>query len=385
MPLKCLTGNQLASSEIFAFDFEDEADWQALRTENARERMLSMACCGAQVSLRTSKLGTRHFTHKRRGECTTSPESAEHLLAKLHIVRAIQQTSWKASAECSGTTNTGQAWRADVLATKGAAQVAFEVQMSRQTDEVTAERQQRYRNARVRGLWLMRQIDFPSTRDIPAFHLHYDADQGGFVVHIPREGRGLYRGSIKDTHYWLQAVALHEFIQGVLQRRLVFAPGLHAPEGVPVDVLCAHNKCWKCKRQTKVVTGLEFFVSRVFAGANDFYVPFSQLADVPEAGPQALAELLPVSITRPNGIGDIKPRYSRTRQAAYTSNGCVHCGALQGSFFEDDLAQDAHPAFTVLARLDERWLLQVPFRGSSPLHWWFDLQDAPPSPSPSNA
>ena len=165
MPLKCLRGDEA----IYAFDVESDEAWKGLRKRNAEAKDLRMRCCGASVVLRTSKLGTRHFAHARRDPCSTAPETAEHLLAKMAVVDGIRGTGWKALPEQEGRTPDGEGWKADVLAEKGKARVAFEIQWSRQDEAETERRQRRYADAGVRGLWLFRQHDFPTGKETPAF------------------------------------------------------------------------------------------------------------------------------------------------------------------------------------------------------------------------
>ena len=372
MPLKCLSG----STEIFAFDYEGREQWEALRDLNARDRGLQMACCGAGVTLRTSKLGTRHFAHARRGECATAPESAEHLLAKLHICRAISAAGWQAHPEQSGTTPDGQAWRADVLAVKGSARVAFEVQMSPQTNEETLLRQLRYKQAGVRGLWLMHQAAFDCTREVPAFNLVLDRDSSTFSVRIPDPSHfaRVLKSRNKDEGQWLQTVDLSTFVQGALHRRLVYAPALQGKPLFPVEVLASSTGCWKCNRVTAVVVGFNFLVGQIIPKARDLFFRFSELASVKEQGPETVLELLGPVDLRQYDIGAIKQRFSKTRNCFYLSNGCVHCGALQGEFFEFELLESAELAFTTQGCIDERWLKHVWTPGGSPLHWWFGEQ-----------
>lgn len=47
-----------------------------------------------------------------------------------------------------------------------------------------------------------------------------------------------------------------------------------------------------------------------------------------------------------HGIGLIKPRYSRMEGQTYLSSGCIHRDALQGRFFDHEVAYDALPVFS---------------------------------------
>jgi competence CoiA-like predicted nuclease len=155
MPLKCFRDHE----PVYAFDVETESAWGDLRHENANKKNLRLHCCNAGVTLRTSKLGTKHFAHARRGACSTAPETAEHLLAKRIVVEGIRRAGWTPTTEAPGDSPELGAWIADVMAEKGTAKVAFEVQWARQNDAETRYRQTRYQSTGVRGLWLFRQHD----------------------------------------------------------------------------------------------------------------------------------------------------------------------------------------------------------------------------------
>lgn len=56
-----------------------------------------------------------------------------------------------------------------------------------------------------------------------------------------------------------------------------------------------------------------------------------------------------------HGIGLIKPRYSRTEGQTYLFSGCIHRDALQGRFFDNEVAYyDALPVFSVDVLFDDR-------------------------------
>ena len=97
MPLSCKHGE----NTLFSFDF-DAAGWAGLKASNASEKNLRMTCCDEHVTLKTSKLGTQFFAHKRRGECTSAAETAEHLFVKACIAKAIRGTGWEVNTEQRG-------------------------------------------------------------------------------------------------------------------------------------------------------------------------------------------------------------------------------------------------------------------------------------------
>jgi len=371
VPLKCIDNQR----EIFSFDFESDEDWNALRLRNKATNSLRMPCCGAAVVLRTSKLGTKHFAHARRGPCLTAPESAEHLLAKRIIVEGIARAQWHAAPEQSGETPDVGAWKADVLASKGIAKVAFEVQWSRQTLDETLRRQERYRAAGVRGLWLFRQPDFPVEKEIPAFRLAYDELRKEFFVGLPSseyDPEYLTNSRRDDPNFWQQTIELSEFVEGTLSGSLKFAPPVGAT--LPVEVVGAYTSCWKCRKETGIVTELLFRASQVFESCPDISISLETLGHPIPDGEQIVKELLPSDRLRQLGVGEVKPRYSKTQERSYLSNGCVHCDALQGQFFEHQVANEQRTLFETEAEFRAEWVRHLEDHGINVNRWWFDAR-----------
>ena len=367
MPLKCLRD----SEELFAFNITSDDEWSGLRAENAETRCLRMACCQSTVALRTSRLGTRHFAHSRRGECTTAPESVEHLLAKSTVVSGVARTSWTAKVEQGGTTPHADAWVADVLATQtGKKSVAFEIQWSLQTEEETRVRQARYRAAGIRGLWLFRQYDFTTNKEIPAFRLRLDDESKAFQVLIPSPLYSPRLVSAKtDEHYlWQQAIELSRFAEGALTGRLRFAAALN--QTMPLEIRAAPTVCWNCHKNIRIVTRLSFAAGKILPGCSDVPCSIYDFDKIPE-GPDLLARLVPRALLANHDIGELKLRYSNTVNSRYLSNGCIHCGALSGRFFDHELGADS-VAFKVAATLDAAWATKLPSAERHINCWWFD-------------
>lgn len=169
MPLACRDGDKT----LYAFRFSREG-WADLKRDRAR---LRMGCCDAGAVLKCSKYGTQFFAHARRGDCTTAPESAEHLLTKDVIARAIEAAGWTAYVEHRHPAGD---WIADVLAERDGRRIAFEVQLSHQTIEETQQRHERYLADGIACVWLMRAPSGSSISTAPIFCV--DVDDGAPVM-----------------------------------------------------------------------------------------------------------------------------------------------------------------------------------------------------------
>ena len=374
MPLKCISGNQ----ELFAFNITSTEAWNELRASNAQDHSLHMQCCGAGVVLKTSKLGTRYFSHARKGPCLTAPESSEHLRAKEIIATAVQRAGWVARVEQSGQTNDQQTWIADVLASRGGkSAIAFEVQWSRQSLDETERRQNIYRSASVRGMWFMRQHDFPISKDIPAFMLTFDEQTGEFHVLLPAPCFHSSFISARDklkSEYWQQRIELSRFVEGALRGKLRFAPQIG--KMLPLEVSGVYTDCWRCKKTTRIIINLCFAASRIHTGASDVDASIYDFDDDEGHGATLLVNTLRADVLAQHGIGAIKPRYSRTEGQKYLSNGCVHCDALQGRFFEHEFAYEAELIFSVDVLFDDQWTQHLE-DDSAFNRWWFEDMPEP--------
>lgn len=246
MPLRAVT---TGGDEIVA-PLLDGAAWDDLVARvRGGEVELRMPCCDAVARPRVSPLGTCHFFHQRRGDCDWKPETAEHLAIKAKVIELFSRRGWVARPEVSG-----EAWRADVLASDGDRHVVVEVQLSPQDAETTRQRTARYRDAGLRSVWLMRRLP-PGLRS--------DATVSAFEL---RSDRPPY--SVDVDGQW---VPLGEFLDACIDRRLRF----RRAEIVPRALVRVHREtleCHSCGRFFSVATGS--FERRCCCGSSQ-PVPFN--------------------------------------------------------------------------------------------------------------
>jgi competence protein CoiA len=370
MPLKCLQDG----NSVYAFDFSG-ADWEALKEQNRKLRHLQMSCCGARATPKTSKLGTQFFAHAKVDGCATPAETAEHLLAKVMVAEAVKAAGWQVDTEVSGCTPSGEQWIADVMATKGRARIAVEIQWSRQSQEETRRRQERYRQSGVRGLWLMQHPTLLREEETPTFLLRYNERSREFSVQIPSgRFRPEFMGNrIKDEPmYWQHNVALREFLIGSLSGRLRFAPAIGSR--LAVTVFTAPVQCWKCKKVTRSILSLEFGVDRLFRGHSKLSMKIYDFDEI-EGCEDFLDDVFSRERLQRHGIGTIMRRYSKTEKLSYLSNGCVHCDALQGRSFDHAHWYEAKPTYSIEAELSDRWACQLFNAYDNIMLWWFAESD----------
>ncbi|NOS98923.1 MAG: hypothetical protein HOP25_10690 [Methylotenera sp.] len=364
MPLRC-TNTQ--GTDVFSFQFDEEA-WSALQVENKSLHHLRMQCCYANVVLKTSKLGTKFFAHSKRGECTSAPETAEHLLAKQHIIEAIQSVGWEAMPEQRGKTPDGEDWIADVLALRNNNKVAFEVQWSPQTIEETERRQSKYNESSVRGLWFFRRSELPVSKNLPAFGLKFDERSHSFNVLFPDVCfyPTQQKGNLKVS-FFERMIPLKQFISGALSRKLEFAPSLN--KSLRVNVYSAPCVCSSCGKEINVITSISFNASILLKNHPDFCIPILAF-DNPE-GLFILGKILPTEKLTNNKIAIVKHRDYKERERKYLSNGCSYCDAPQRQFFKYDSDCAEILAFSTDVVFSEAFADSLEEK-SLIYRWWFN-------------
>ena len=326
LPLRCL--DSAAGSSIHAFDLSAD-EWLKLSEENRNFRHLRMPCCSAPVVLRRSRLGTQHFVHRTVGDCKTAPESEAHLRLKQLVVEVARANGWEAAAEVVGASPDGDDWRADVLARKGNVKVAVEIQWSPQTQEETWRRQDRYEQSGIRCLWLLRQRDIPVDRNLPVAGIEGEPAEG-FTALVP-------------TGSGTQSLPMEQFLHAAFSRRLRF--GMPTGVDATVTVWMGRMFCWSCGSETEIISGIE-----IAAGPQE--IRFS----IPGIGEHLdLVEIVWGHLPGDKKFEAIKRRFSKTQNRTYLSNGCAHCDAFIGEFFEHEAWQDQEPICVFETRISERW------------------------------
>jgi len=154
-------------------------EWRSLRGTKYDVRML---CCGEKGHCRTSKLGTQHFYHARKGTTAACSETEEHRECKRIIYETAKSEGYKAEIEA-----TGNGWRADVLVKTGEQDYAFEVQLSRQALDETLSRSRALLRDGKTPVWLMKPpMELAVEKRVPAFGLLVSDLQNPIVTDLQR-------------------------------------------------------------------------------------------------------------------------------------------------------------------------------------------------------
>jgi len=216
LPLKCLDSDK---RPIYAFDYSPEK-FDELRRAHRRDGLLHFACCDSKLGLRTSSKGLHHFYHLSPGSgCEYAKESEAHLQLKKAVMLAARAARWDAECEVVDDSGGGR-WRADVMARRGKARIAIEIQLSRLRWDEIHRRQERYHEDGIRGLWLLKQDNYAVCHEVPAFQLRFDEDLSP-EVRITPPNDSLNVTLREYGGYW---APLDTFVAAALSKNLVWSP-----------------------------------------------------------------------------------------------------------------------------------------------------------------
>lgn len=139
--------------EVESFSISQE-DWREIK----RQPLGTFLICGTDWAAvpKTSSTGLQFFAYAPGYVGSKpEPESHEHCLTKISIVRALRAAGFMAKVEYRWQGAPGESWQADAYAELGQSKYAFEVQFSSQTLETFEERTARYGRAGVQCVWLV--------------------------------------------------------------------------------------------------------------------------------------------------------------------------------------------------------------------------------------
>ena len=341
MPLSCFDES---GKRVQAFDLDD-AQWKALKDKNRKYGHLRMPCCDTHVVLKQSKQETRFFAHKKVGPCLTAAESDEHRQLKILAIEAARSCGWEAETEVPGISPSGEPWQADVLATKGNAKVAIEVQWSGQADEETLRRQRRYRDSGIRGLWLLRQPGFPVMEELPAVCIGGTMEEG-FHALLPFQRSRMTRIDRLNQQGWKTVMSMSDFLNAAFSRKLTWGKITDIFTDAELEVFVSEANCEHCGVITDIIVGLDIKVAeeRIDVSLLEL-TAYQKLID-------EVRENLPTSFDQSH----LKMRYGRIRGKRYFSNGCLGCDRIYGDFYLAGYRNEAKVACSFPIGLTGDWL-----------------------------
>ncbi|WP_394253086.1 competence protein CoiA [Arthrobacter pityocampae] len=145
-----LKGERLDATEI------PHDPWRALPKQPGYEDLVLLEC--GKKARRVTRLGRQFFAHWPKIYCQIDhkSESSQHLAMKVALKDRINACpGWSAEVEYVGP---GRQWIADVMAVHDTGRrLAFEVQLSPQTEEDYFDRSQRYADAGIGPVWVVPQ------------------------------------------------------------------------------------------------------------------------------------------------------------------------------------------------------------------------------------
>lgn len=190
-------------------------------------------------------------------------------------------------------------------------------------------RQARYAEAGVRCLWLLRQRECPVDYSLPAARIGGSPAEG-FTAIVP-------------TGSGEQSVPMRDFLHAAFTKRFCFGVPLGSP--ARVSVLAGTMFCWQCGAETQIITGVY-----VLLGPKEYRFSVPSLDDYPD-----LFEVVRSRLPNAFQIGVIKRRFSKTQGRSYLSNGCIHCDALIGEWYESEAWDNQQEVCSFVIRIDNRW------------------------------
>ncbi|MEZ9782336.1 hypothetical protein AB4292_17250 [Vibrio cyclitrophicus] len=291
--------------QLQAFDL-DYDEWCQLK-DTYKSYSLTMGCCGHKAIPKTSKLGTQYFAHARRGECSSAPETADHLKLKTIVAQAASKAGWNVITEFKGNTPSGEAWVADVFCQKGQSQIVFEIQWSYQTFDEYERRTRKYMESGInRCAWLYRAYknrdnQLPESKEVPCFAI-----------------------SIEDDDYKVTKFDLEvgTFVEGMFDRKLKWQP----LKAQPLTGYAYYNdsRCLKCGGLNNYFCSMGVYSKEGQYLGGGLYYGYGGWSTIQEI----IGANIPQEILREHFIGSLDHIYNKKGDYAYMDHGCLHCNGV---------------------------------------------------------
>lgn len=119
---------------------------------------------------------------------------------------------------------------------------------------------------------------------------------------------------------------------------------------------------WKkpCQARTRIITSID-----ISFGPHTRSFTVATLGDYPD-----LLSLVLSHLPRDLQLGVIKPRFSRTQNRSYFSNGCQRCDAIIGENYESNAWNDERMAIAIFpTSISERWQAAISGKSDKTFGW----------------
>lgn len=207
-------------------------------------------------------------------------------------------------------------WKADIVVEYANYKVAFNIGKSPRNIEETHKAM---RGDRVCGCWLL----LPAKNNpfingnLPCFHL-----TGTSYVCLGQS----YTGDATK-------LTLSDFTTSIVEGRIRWADKMQVRY---VDVCFVEEECWKCGTENHI-----YFISRMYSeegiekSAFDFQMEEDDITFNPLVV-KAIQEYIANHLELGLKLGEIKERFSKTRNESYMSFGCFRCNSIFGDHYRNE-------------------------------------------------
>ncbi len=304
MPLRAIFNGQ----NLQSFSMSNE-EWADLK-ETYKKNSLTMFCCGQKAIPKTSKLGTKYFSHAKRDGCEQPNEIADHLRLKTMVAEIAESAGWEVTTESLGKTTDGEKWVANILCRKGKVALVFEIQWSFQNIDEYERITKKYLDSGInRVAWLYR---------LPKRYDEYDLFQKRIrdKTELPMFG---FTPTDDNYHVPQFDLKLSELVKGMFGGELKWRPAI----GEKLIGYARYNQthCLKCGGPNNYFTGIALYTEH---GA------LIHQAEYWNSSASLVFEwLISKKEMQERMIGSTVHIYNKSGNYAYMAHGCLHCTGVQ--------------------------------------------------------